>query len=168
MRVAVDGIIGHTIKVYIGENDKPKIINRPIPDQIILENSVPLKISLSGYEYDRYDDGSKLTWSVTGIPYPCLAYINVASDELIIIPIEGEAGACFLTLTLRNSQGKTESESILVIVIGAPSSDEIYLGLWLATIAIINATIIAIYVRLKWLIKIKNEKELADDKKLVS
>ncbi|MHA1298965.1 MAG: metallophosphoesterase family protein [Candidatus Helarchaeota archaeon] len=166
LRVSVDSKVKATIRIYLGNNNKPRIINGPIQHETKLKNSLPWKIDLSNYEYDRYDNSSQLTWTVSGFPYPCVWYINTESDDLFIIPIEGATGLSVLKLTLINSRGESVSQTILILIIDAVSEDEIFLGLWLATVVIISVTIITIYFRLKWLIKNKRQKIIEKEKKL--
>ncbi|MHA1380601.1 MAG: metallophosphoesterase family protein [Candidatus Helarchaeota archaeon] len=165
LRVSVNGKIKAVIRIYIGDNVKPRIVNGPIPHITKIKNSLPWKIDLSNYEYDKHDNSSQLTWSVSGVSYPCFFYINPETDDLFIIPIEDATGLSILTLTLRNSKGETVSQTLLILITDAYSSDDIYLGLWSATIAIISVTILTIYFRLKLLSKNKNLKILKKMKK---
>lgn len=165
IRVQVDNQIKDTIRVYIGTNNKPKIVNGPIPNAIQIKNSIPWMIDLTQYEYDKYDNDTQLTWSVSGLQYPCLTIINKETNNLLIIPIKDATGLSILTLTLSNSRGESQSQTIFILIIDAVTTGDIYLGLWLSTIIILTVSIIAIYFRLKWLAKIKKEKILENEKK---
>ncbi|NVM03768.1 MAG: metallophosphoesterase [Candidatus Helarchaeota archaeon] len=160
IRVRVDGDVEDSIKVHIGNNIKPKIVNGRIPHINLIQNGIPEKIDLTKYEYDKTDNNTQLKWSIKGVFHSCFKIFLEKTDELFIIPIEGASGLSILELTLYNSKGESESQNIFVWVAPVTTTEEIYTGLWLVTITIFTVTVISIYFRLKWLSKTKKEQIL--------
>ncbi len=158
LRVRVNHHVEDSIKIHIGNNIKPKIVNGRIPHVNLIENGIPEKIDLSKYEYDKIDNNSQLTWSFSGIFHTCIPILSKNTDELMIFPIKDASGLSIIELTLYNSRGESESQIIFVWVAPITTTEEVYTGLWIVTITILTISIVSIYFRFKWLSKTKNER----------
>ena len=98
----------------------PPVISRTIPDQRV-DASGSLVISLSEYASDEEDTLDDLAWEVNP-EVTDLFRTKIDSHGLTITPLPGAYGSVRIRLTLVDSGGETDSQSLLVRVIPAPNT----------------------------------------------
>ena len=98
------------------ENAAPEILPE-IPDQEVEMNSDPWSIDLTDYETDDQDSGRDLRWKIIGGNKNLVqTSLNTNTDELKFYPIEDEFGETTIRLTLKDSDGKTDTQNVKVII----------------------------------------------------
>ena len=98
----------------------PPVISNTIPDQRV-DASGSLVISLSEYASDEQDTLDDLAWEVNP-EVTDLFRTEIDSHGLTITPLPGTYGSVRIRLTLVDSGGETDSQSLLVRVIPAPNT----------------------------------------------
>ncbi|MCK5160697.1 MAG: hypothetical protein KAQ99_03905, partial [Candidatus Aureabacteria bacterium] len=101
-------------------NDSP-VISSVIPDITTSEN-IPEVFDLTAYETDTEDgpaaDDNNLIWSISGVDETLFTASIDSADVLTITPALDASGTDVVTLTLTDSGGKTDSQEIIIAVIG--------------------------------------------------
>ncbi|HID94814.1 MAG TPA: tandem-95 repeat protein, partial [Candidatus Latescibacteria bacterium] len=112
-----DGIVDSdpdTVSITVNSvNDAPWIYPT-IPDQSANED-YPIVIDLTGYEHDVEDSGTNLDWTVSGENPNLIASTsgeNSSDDAITFTPIADSSGSDVVTLTLRDSGGRTASQEV--------------------------------------------------------
>jgi hypothetical protein len=102
-------------------NDDP-VISGIIPDIQRQEDSSAWTLDLTSYESD-VEDGSpsaSLTWNASGVNLS-LVSITILDNNLTITPQPNATGLNYITLTLTDSGGKSDSQGVVIEI--APEND---------------------------------------------
>ncbi|MHA1785906.1 MAG: metallophosphoesterase family protein [Candidatus Helarchaeota archaeon] len=113
---SASGVSSDSITFHVGNNSSPVIINGPIDNFERVENSAPWTLNLSQYEWDRFDNGTKLNWSVSNVD---VNFCNVVISDIIndiatFTPAPNAFGKHAIVLTLNNSRGESISQIITI------------------------------------------------------
>ncbi|MCK5161111.1 MAG: hypothetical protein KAQ99_06005, partial [Candidatus Aureabacteria bacterium] len=110
-----------TITITAAINNPPVILS-VIPDITTSEN-IPAVFDLTAYESDTEDgpaaDDNNLIWSISDVDETLFtASIDSGTDVLTITPVLDASGTNVVTLTLTDSGGATDSQDIIIGIIG--------------------------------------------------
>ena len=94
-------------------NDAPWI-NPVIPDQVAQEDAAPWTLDLKNYQHDV--EPGPLTWSVSGVDASLLSVTIDANNNAIFTLVPNKNGSDTLTFTLKDLQGASASQNVLVTV----------------------------------------------------
>ncbi|MCK5160281.1 MAG: hypothetical protein KAQ99_01780 [Candidatus Aureabacteria bacterium] len=101
--------------------NNPPVIASVIPNITTSENTSAI-LDLTEYESDTEDgpaaDGNSLTWSISGVDETLFTASIDSADVLTIIPEFDASGTDVVTLALTDSGGLTDSQDIIIGVIG--------------------------------------------------
>jgi hypothetical protein len=115
-----DGVFDDTQEIWVNItpiNDAPSIVGS-IPDISLLEDGSSYVLDLTPNESDVEDGtpSSSLTWSVSGVDTSILS-LTISDNNLTFTPIAEKYGSFYITVTLTDSGGKTDSQVVLIEII---------------------------------------------------
>ena len=128
------GTATDSITIRVGSNNKPEIVNGPLPDFIRTVNCDDWVLNLSMYEWDRFDRGTQLNLSVSNGINNSLCSVEITdilNNLVLFTPVRDAIGTVDVTFTLNNSRGEETLQIITISLVDRmnPNSFQLYLAL---------------------------------------
>ena len=96
--------------------NSPPYIQPAIPN-ITIPKNITIIVDLTPYKNDYEEPVTNLIWSISGVNEVLLsASINTTTDELTITPVRDATGSDNVALTLTDSGGLTDTQTVTIIV----------------------------------------------------
>ena len=103
--------------------NKPPVIDGTIPDLSVRSDQPPEDFDLTDYASDEQDSLGSLRWEANPSETDIFR-VETDGHRLTITPLEGAYGSARIRLTLIDSGGESDSQSLLVRVIPAPNTQK--------------------------------------------
>ena len=147
--ISSSGVSTDVITIYIGDNNKPEIINGKLENVVRYSDADPLKYNLTMFKWDKFDSNNQLKWNVSGIDenFCNISIIGTLNNTLLIDPVPGATGTKTITITLINSAGKSTSQQINITLYIRIATNQL---MWIISIIEILILIVSIIIGIFW------------------